>query len=494
MGSPIEITAYGEEGACSEGIEAAFLEVARIERLLSVFRPESELARLNRFAQRGFVRLSRETLEILSEALRYAEASGGACDPTAGPLISLWGFGPHRKGTHPPSTEAIDSCLRSVGYRGLKIDLDAGRVQFLREGMSLNLGGIAKGYAVDQAVRTLKAHGITRGLVSFGSTLYGWGSPPDTAGWPIAIQDPRHEGEQIETVILRDQALSTSGDYERCFFYEGQRFSHIINPKTGYPVRGMASVSIIAPTALASDVLSTAAFVLGPEAGGKLAEGFTGVEGLILFGQDGQALSTQATRGWAAHSLPRPMARRRFLAMACTALIALVLPAGVEAAKIRFATEKEALRRMMPEAEGFELQKVTLSPAQLSQAQKLVGKGFRKKKYRWWIGRKGDEAIGYAVLLNVRGKKRPITFLIGIDPIGRIRGVEVLTYRESEGSGIRFPQFMKQFLNKTKESTLRLGRDIRAISGATLSSRSATYAVRKALSLFEVIYKKEDLK
>jgi len=497
MGASFEITAYGSKRACGAGIAAAFIEVDRIERRLSVYRPESALARLNRFGQKGFVRLDPEILEILSEALRYAEASGGAYDPTAGPLVSLWGFGPGKRNPSPPPDEAIQACLRSVGYRELKVDTEKGHLQFLQKGMSLNLGGIAKGYAVDRAVQVLKDYGLQRGLVNFGSTLYAWGSPPGAAGWPVSIQDPRREDKQIETVILRDQALSTSGDYERFFVHAGRRYAHIIHPNTGYPVSGMASVSIIAPTAMASDVLSTAAFVLGPEAGKKLAEGFEGVEALLLTEGSGKgvhSLEAQTTSGWHADSLPRPiMGRRRFLAMVAAALIALVLPTGAEAAKIRFATEKEALERLMPEAEAFTLKKVTLSSDQLNQAQQLTGKGFRKKKYRWWIGRKGEEAVGYAVRLNVRGKKRPITFLIGIDPLGRIKGVEVLIYRESEGSGIRFPQFMKQFLEKTKENKLRLGGDIRALSGATLSSRAATYAVRKALSIFEVLYMKERL-
>lgn len=490
MGASFEITAYGQERACASGIAAAFSEVDRIERLLTVYKPESELARLNRYARKGFVRLDPEMLEILSEALRYAEASGGAYDPTAGPLIDLWGFGPAGQCSSPPSKEIIRSRLRSVGHQGVRIDPDVGGVFLLRESMALNLGGIGKGYALDQAVRILKSHEITRGLVSFGSTLYAWGAPPGTTGWSIAIQDPRRENRQIETVILRDQALSTSGDYERCFFYKGKRFSHIIHPKKGYPVTGVASVSVIAPSAMSSDVLSTAAFVLGPKKGKKLIMRFAGVEGLILPEENGKALNAKKTPGWAAYSLPRPIARRRFLAMTCAALITLVLPIGVDAA-IRFATKEAALGRLMPEAEAFEAQHVELSREQLSQAQQLAKKGFRKKNYRWWIGRKGKDAVGYAVLLNVRGKKRPITFLVGIDPIGQIRGVEVLIYRESEGAGIRYPQFMKQFLDKTKESTLRLGGDIRALSGATLSSRAATYAVRKALSLFEVIYMKE---
>ncbi len=146
---------------------------------------------------------------------------------------------------------------------------------------------------------------------------------------------------------------------------------------------------------------------------------------------------------------------------------------------------------MMPEADHFDVEEIRLSPDQASKAQELAGKAFRESNYRFTVGRKGVEAVGYALKLEVIGKERPITFLIGIEPQGEVRGIEVLIYRESEGSEIRHPRFMKQFFKKKNEDPLRLGQDIQPISGATLSSRAATYAVRKALSIFEVVYKKK---
>ena len=146
---------------------------------------------------------------------------------------------------------------------------------------------------------------------------------------------------------------------------------------------------------------------------------------------------------------------------------------------------------MMPEADHFDIEEIHLSPDQLSKAQELAGKAFKESDYRFTIGRKGTETAGYALKLEAVGKERPITFLIGIEPSGEVKGMEVLIYRESEGSDIRHPRFMKQFFKKKSEDPLRLGQDIQPISGATLSSRAATYAVRKALSIFEVVYKKK---
>ena len=146
---------------------------------------------------------------------------------------------------------------------------------------------------------------------------------------------------------------------------------------------------------------------------------------------------------------------------------------------------------MIPAADRFERDPVTLSKVQLRAAQAIAKKGFRKKKYTFWIGKKGDAAVGYALKLNVIGKKRPITFLVAVDPEGKVLGVEVLIYRESRGSEVRFPRFMRQFRRKTTADPLRLGRDIRPVGGATLSSRSTAYAVRKTLAIFEAVYKRK---
>jgi len=490
MGSPLEVSACGDAAPCALAIQSAFLEVERIERIFSVYRPESPLARLNESLQTGsgLFSLEDEILQVLAQALRDAKISGGAFDPSAGPLINLWGFGSEKKRTSPPSHTAIASALQSSGFQDLHIDTEKGQIEALKKGMCLNLGGIAKGYAIDRAVSVLKMKGISRGLVSFGSSTYGFGTP----GWRMAIQDPR-KGGAIETLTLFDQALATSGDYERCFVYQGKRFSHLIDPRSGQPVSGMASVSVLAPTAMAADALSTAAFVLGKDAGETFLEKIPEIAGLLISDAAGEGLRVQPTKNWGGNSLPSqnsrpspPLSRRRFLALLCAGLAGLVFPWVAEGRTVRYASEKEVLLKTLPDAKKFVVEKVLLTADQLKQAQEMAGKGFRKKKYLFLVGKNGEETLGYGIVLNVVGKKRPITFMIVITPEGKIKAIEVLLYRETKGFQIRHARFMTQFHEKTKADPLRLGQDIRSISGATLSSRAAAYAVRKALAIFDV--------
>lgn len=488
MGSPVEVTAYGEKEICSEGMEAAFGEVARIERLLSIYRPESALSRINRFSKKGFIPVDAEVLDLLIQVIDYAAKSGGAFDPTAGALIRLWGFGPGAEKRAPPKGTEIQSLRRCVGYQNLKVHPGSGELELLREGIEINPGGIGKGYAIDRAIQKLKEAGIRRGMVSCGSTAYALGSPPGQAAWQFEIQHPRVKENRIGAVSLCDQAISTSGDYERFFVFEGRRFSHLIDPRSGYPAEGTASVSAVASTAMEADFLSTAAFILG-EAAEKLFGGFRGSSGLMVREDTEGALSFHPTSEWKG-PFSRSFSRRRFLASAAAVLIGLLLPLRAEAVVV-YATEEEALRRMMPEADRFDPEPVQLSEAQLTKAQQLTGTAIRDKAYHFRIGRKGEEVVGYAIKLDVIGKERPITFLIGIEPSAEIKGMEVLVYRESEGSEVRHPRFMRQFSKKKKEDPLRLGRDIQPISGATLSSRAAAYAARKALAIFEVVYKKD---
>lgn len=491
MGSSIEVTVYGEKEVCSKGLDAAFLELARVERLLSVYRLESELMRINTLSNRGGLRVAPELLEIIFKSVDYAERSGGAFDPTCAPLIHLWGFGPTGERTMVPKKEEIELLRRRVGFQHLRIDRQTGQIHLLQEGMELNLGGVGKGYGIDQAVQKLKAAGLTRALVSCGSTIYGLGIPPGEEGWRIKIRHPRFDGEEIGSVFLRDQALSTSGDYEKFFVFEGRRFSHLIDPRTGYPAEGVASVSVVAQTATEADALSTAAFVLGVEEGMRFLEGFTDVEGLIVEEDSGGRLLSHPTSGWERLLIQQNLSRRRFLALASIILAGLLLPARAQAVVV-YLTEEEALRKMMPDADRFDTEEIHLTSDQLSKAQQLAGKMFKENYFRFSIGRKEKEAVGYAMMLEVVGKERPITFLIGIEPNGLIKGVEVLTYRESRGAEIRYPRFMAQFLKKKIDDPLSLGQDIQPISGATLSSRAAAYAVRKALSVFEVVYKKKE--
>ncbi|MFQ5597921.1 MAG: FAD:protein FMN transferase [Nitrospiria bacterium] len=494
MGASLELTVFGAAGVCSNAVAAAFCEVDRIERLFTIFRADSPIARVNAVSKEGEYLLDKEVIDILKIARDYAERSGGAFDPTSGPSINLWGFGSQDAPGRPPSQQALASTTRSVGFRKLRVFPEDCKMAFLKDGMALNFGGIAKGYAIDRTVQILREHGISRALVSFGSSLYGLGAPPGTSGWRIAIQHPRYESAAIETVLLCDRALSTSGDYERCFFYDGKRFSHIIDPRSGQAVSGMASVSVIAPKALDADVFSTAAFVLGEKEGVDFLEDCPKAEGLVIpLGSNGE-LCCRRTAGWTAVSDSEKIGRRRFMAMAAAMVAGLVLPATVEGTTIRFATEDEALKRLVPDAEDFDLEKQHLSDRQLSAAQELAGKGFRKRDYPFWIGRRGNQIAGYATRLNVIGKERPITFLIGFDPDGAVYGVEVLIYRESRGSEVRYERFMKQFVGKKTGDSFRLGQEVLPISGATLSSRATAYAVKKGLALFEVLYKDKEVR
>ncbi len=469
MGTPVEITVFGDSTVCRPALSTAFSEMARIESLLSVYRKESELARFN-VSRDPFVPLSAEVRDVTAQALRYAEITDGAFDPTLGPLIRLWGFGPGKPDPDPslPRPDAIAAALQRSGFRNLKLCDDG--VERRVEGMELNLGGIGKGYAIDRAVHTLKSAGVARGLVHCGSTSVAWGDE----SWPIAVRHPRQPDATLGLVPLRNAALATSGDYEQFFMRDGQRYSHLIDSKTGCPAQVAISATVTAKTAMAADALSTAAFILGHS---DFLEGFSDTWGWVV------------TEGGSTCDIPLlAPSRRHFLAMAASVVLSLLVPWKAWAAVV-YMTEDEALRAMMPDADRFDTDERVLSAAQLKQAQKQVGRTFSESRFQFRIGRQGEAVVGYAMTLDVIGKERPITFLIGIAPTGAILGVEVLIYRESEGSEVRYRRFTKQFSMKTKADALRLGGDIQPISGATLSSRAAVHAVRKALSVFEVVYK-----
>lgn len=487
MGSPVEITAYGKKEVCSNGIEAAFLEIGRIERLLSIYQPGSLLARINRYSKKGRIPVPEEVLKLLSKSIRYTEESQGAFDITAGPLVRLWGFGPGKEKTEPPSREEIIASRRSVGSGSLRVHLNSGELELLQEGMELNLGGVGKGYAIDRASQTLQSCGVARALISCGSTLFALGAPPGQKGWPVLIRHPRLDEKEIAALFLSNQALSTSGDYEKFFVFQGERFSHLIDPRTGYPARETAGVSVIAPTAMEADALSTAGFILGEKKGRELLERFSGVEGLFVKEDSENDVSLHPTSGWSHSEISYSQSRRKFLALLSGFFIGLMVPLPAQA-NVVYATEEEALQRLIPDADRFETEEIDLSPDQLSKAQTSAGKGFREKQFRFKVGRKGEAAVGYAIRLEAIGKERPITFLIAIAPNGTVKGAEVLIYRESEGAEIRHPRFMAQFHKKTVDDPLRPGQDIQVISGATLSSRAAAYVVRKALAIFQAVY------
>ncbi|MFN0085153.1 MAG: FAD:protein FMN transferase [Blastocatellia bacterium] len=264
MGCAYTIVAYGrEEKALPAIVGAAFDEIDRIDRLMSHYRPDSPLSRINLEAGRGPVAVEPELFDFIAECLRYSRESDGAFDITVGPLMKAWGF--FRGEGRMPAPGQLKSARMNVGYRRVILDRENRTVRFDREGVELDLGGIAKGYAVDRAVALLRGKGVERALVNgCGSTIYGLGAPPDEDAWELRLQDPADPRGFARTVRLKDRALSVSGSYEKFFRLNGRRYSHIMDPRTGMPVQGVLSVAVVAEDGTSGDALDNVYYVRGP--------------------------------------------------------------------------------------------------------------------------------------------------------------------------------------------------------------------------------------
>lgn len=266
MGSEFRIACYAPTRRAAAGaITAAFDEVRRVDAFLSHYKPDSELSRINREAAGKDVKVTREMADLLKRCLRYSQESEGAFDITVGSLVKAWGF--YKGHGHMPSAWTLWWARRSSGYQHLRLDPSKSTVRFLRSGMLLDPGGVGKGYAVDRAVDALREYGIERALVSSGtSSIFALGEPPDGGGgWGLDLRGGEIPDEIVTTVKLRDQALSTSGSYEKFFESGGKRYGHILDPRTGRPASGMAAVSVIAPLTIDTEAWSTALFVNGAD-------------------------------------------------------------------------------------------------------------------------------------------------------------------------------------------------------------------------------------
>ena len=248
----------------ARALEAAFDEVDRIDRLMSHYKPESPLSRLNRAAGAGPVAVEPELFDFIAESLRYSRESDGAFDITVGPLMKTWGF--FRGGGRLPTAEEVAEAHGRIGYTHVVLDPVARTIRFDRSGMELDLGGIAKGYAVDRVVALLRRAHVAAALVSAGgSTVFGLGAPPGREAWDVDIQDPAGGGRVALTVPLKDRALSVSGRAEKSFERDGIVYAHIMDPRTAQPVQGVLSVAVLASTGTAGDALDDAFFVEGVE-------------------------------------------------------------------------------------------------------------------------------------------------------------------------------------------------------------------------------------
>lgn len=289
----VTVVAGGEEQA-EQAIDLAFDEIRSLEKLLSFWTNDSEIAEIYRNAGVEPVKVSPETLEMARISLEISEKTDGAFDPTIGPAIRLWDF----RGETLPDENKMKTALLAVDYRAVEIDAVAGTIYLSQKGMSFDTGGIAKGYAADRAVDALREAGITSGLIAIAGDIRAFGERPGGGPWRVGIRNPRpvDDNDNIMAVIgLRDEAISTSGDYERYFDEDGVRYHHLLDPKTGQPARGLMSVSVIAGNAVTTDGYSTGAFVMGLERGREMIENER-LEGIFV-DEEGKRYITSGLEG-----------------------------------------------------------------------------------------------------------------------------------------------------------------------------------------------------
>jgi thiamine biosynthesis lipoprotein len=272
MATRFEVVVIGKDAGRSRAAgEEALAEVERLEARLSLYRPSSEIARVNAQAAREPVRVSPPVFRLLEHALQLHRESGGAFDIAIAPLIRCWGFMSGAGGV--PDAIQLDQARRQAGMEHVTLDSESVSVRFDREGVMIDLGAIGKGYAIDRAAEILREAGVTRGLLHGGtSTVYGIGAPPDEEGWKVAIAGSQDESHTIATVLLRDSALSVSAVWARSFEAQGRKFGHVIDPRTGQPVNNAVLAAVALPSATETDALSTALLVLGSEGHDAIAK------------------------------------------------------------------------------------------------------------------------------------------------------------------------------------------------------------------------------
>jgi thiamine biosynthesis lipoprotein len=291
MGTDLRFAVLTDDDARAQAaMQAAFDEVKRIEALMTTWRPDSEVSRVNAQAGVAPVRVSDETLEVVLAAERASRLSNGAFDITFYAMKGLWKFDEDLEPKLPDPKE-LAKRRALIDWRKVIVDQKAKTIFLAKRGMAINLGGIAKGYAVDRAAAVLKRAGFPDAIVQAGGDLLCAGSK-EGQPWTAGIRDPRGPRDDVFAVLkLTDHAFSTAGDYERFFVKDGKRYHHIIDPKTGYPATRARSVTIYAPTALLADALDDAVFIMGWEKGLAMIEKLDDVGAVVIDADGGVHIS-----------------------------------------------------------------------------------------------------------------------------------------------------------------------------------------------------------
>ena len=280
MGTLVKITALARsESVAQAAATAGFAEIRRLEELLSTWIPTSELSRVNAAAGVSPVHVSLDTWTVVQRAMQAAEMTGGGFNIAIGPAVDAWRV---TEGQRIPTETELDALRPLVDLHAVRADLGEQTVYLEKPGMRVDVGGIGKGYAADQAVLAMKKAGALAGVVALSGDIKTFGQLPGGRKFPVGIQHPRKEEEVLVFIDLEDEAISTAGDYERFFERDGVRYHHIIDPKTLQPARGCQSVTVIAKEGVWADGLDTGIFVMGPERGMELVEQLPDVEAVIV--------------------------------------------------------------------------------------------------------------------------------------------------------------------------------------------------------------------
>jgi FAD:protein FMN transferase len=296
MGQPIKILLYApDEPAANRAAEAAFARIAELDRVMSDYQPQSELSRLSATAGSGqAVPLSADLWLVLDRSQRLAERTDGAFDITVGPYVRLWRRA--RREKELPSDARLAEARQAVGYRNLRLDDERRTAELLAPHMRLDLGGIAVGYAVDEAMAVLGSQGIRRALIDASGDILVSDSPPGESGWRVGIAPLDAEGPPSRYLSLRMTAVTTSGDAFQHVVIAGRRYSHIVDPHTGLGLTDRGSVTVVARDCITADSFATAVSVLGPKRGLKLIDETPGAAALIVRNIDDEITTTASSR------------------------------------------------------------------------------------------------------------------------------------------------------------------------------------------------------
>jgi FAD:protein FMN transferase len=286
MGNRFQISAVaGKKAFADKCIDAAIQEIQRIEKLLTTFNDGSETALINKNAGIEPVSVSTETFNIIERSIRISGITQGAFDITYGSVDKrLWNFDSNMKEL--PDKETAKKMVRLINYRNIILDKEKTTVFLKEKGMRIGFGGIGKGYAAEKARQVMKEKGLGSGIVNASGDLATWGYQPNGKPWTIGIVDPNAKAQVFSYMNITDLAIATSGNYEKYIMVDGKKYSHTINPRTGLPVRGIKSVTIISPNAEIADAMATPVMIMGIKAGLDMINQIRDIEAIIIDDDD----------------------------------------------------------------------------------------------------------------------------------------------------------------------------------------------------------------